>query len=90
MSDTAHAKTSRLVVVVCVHTAAIEVHVVCVGRIVLCRRPIVSVCTGVLQRTGRVVSSTDSGKLYKQTFATCRTGRVARIASYVNEPEMEW
>ena len=63
LADTAHAKSVRLVGVVRIHTAAIEVHVVCVGRIVLCRRPIAPVRTGDFERTGRVVTLTDSGKL---------------------------
>ena len=68
MADTAHAKSVRLVGVVRIHTAAIEVHVVRVVSIrrALHRRPIVPVRTGILQRTGRVVAVTDSGKLYSR------------------------
>ena len=73
LSDTAHATTVRLVAVARVHTAAIEVQTVRVGGAVLRRRPIVSVRTGFVQRTGRVVAVADSGKLQqlrkdKQTF----------------------
>ena len=63
MADTAHAKSVRLVGVVRVHIAAVEVHVVRVAGIILRRRPILTVRTGDLKRTGRVVTLTDSGKL---------------------------
>ena len=64
MADTAHATTVRLVAVARVHTAAIEVQTVRVVSIVLHGRPIVSVRTGIVQRTGRVVVAVpDSGKL---------------------------
>ena len=69
MADTAHAKAVPLIVVVArIHAAAIEVHVVRVVRVVLCRRPIVSVRTGIVQRTVRVVSVTDSGKLAADVY----------------------
>ena len=73
MADTAHAIAVPLIVCVRVHIAAIEVHDVRVGRVVLRRRPIVPVRTGIVQRTVRVVAETDSGKLQssrvnKQTF----------------------
>ena len=64
LADTAHAKAVTLVRVVHVHIAAIEVHTVRVVSIVLRGRPIVSVRTGIVQRTGRVgVTVADSGKL---------------------------
>ena len=55
-ADTAHAKSVLLIVGVHVHTAAIEVHVVRVGRTALLRRPIVAVRTVIVQRTVRVVT----------------------------------
>ena len=68
MADTAHATAVLLIVTIHAHTAAIEVHVVRVVSIrrALHRRPIVPVRTGILQRTGRVVAVTDSGKLYSR------------------------
>ena len=64
MADTAHATTSRLIVVVRIHATAIEVHIIRVVRVVLIRRPIVAVRTGIVQRTGRIVIAVpDSGKL---------------------------
>ena len=55
LADTAHAKAVTLVAVtVHAHTAAIEVHVVRVVGTALRRRPIVSVRTGIVQRTGRI------------------------------------
>ena len=66
LADTAHAKAVLSVGIVRVHTATIEVHLVRVGRAVLRRRPIVAPRTGILQRTGRVVAVTDSGKLYSR------------------------
>ena len=53
-ADTAHAKSVLLIVGVHIHTAAIEVHVVRVVGTALRRRPIVSVRTGIVQRTGRI------------------------------------
>ena len=66
LADTAHAKSVLLVVpVIRIYTAAIEVHIVRVVRVVLHGRPIVPVRTVVVQRTGRiVVTLTDSGKLH--------------------------
>ena len=66
-ADTAHAKSVPLIVVVArINAATIEVHVVRVGGAVLHGRPIVAPRTGILQRTGRVVTVTDSGKLYSR------------------------
>ena len=72
----------RLVAVARVHTAAIEVQTVRVVSIVLRGRPIVSVRTGIVQRTGRIVVAVPySGKLQygdgnEQTFTKGDTGRV--------------
>ncbi len=82
LADTAHAKAVTLVRVVHVHIAAIEVHTVRVVSIVLRGRPIVSVRTGIVQRTGRIVVAVPySGKLQygdgnEQTFTKGDTGRV--------------
>ncbi len=86
LADTTHAPTVLLVVPIHVQTAAIEVQVVRVVRIVRNRRPIAPVLTRVVQRTGRiVVAVTDSGKLQnrtrsKQAFTLSRT----RDASHCN------
>ena len=52
LADTAHAIAVPSVGSVRVHTAAIEVQIVCDVRVVLCRRPIAPVRTGFVQRTG--------------------------------------
>ncbi len=64
--------------IVRVHTATIEVHLVRVGRAVLRRRPIVSVRTGIVQRTVRVVAVPDSGKLH---IAEDKTSRLLQKAT---------
>ena len=62
-ADTAHANAVLLIVVACrEHTVGVEVHIVRVGRTVLLRRPIVSACTVVVQRTVRAATEADSGK----------------------------
>ncbi len=64
LSDTAHAKSVSLIIVVRIHAATVEVHTVRVVRVVLHGRPIVALRTGVVQRTGCVVVTVpDSGKL---------------------------
>ncbi len=85
MADTAHAKAVTLVRVVHVHIAAIEVHTVRVVSIVLRGRPIVSVRTGIVQRTVRVVAVSDSGKLYSRRLHYALRDVVPNCL-YVNEP----
>ena len=66
MADTAHATAVLLIVTIHAHTAAIEVQVVrvvSIGR-TLHGRPIATVRTGFVQRTGRIAVS-DSGKLQR-------------------------
>ena len=83
MADTAHANAVLLIVGVSrIHTATIEVQTVRVVSIVLHGRPIATVRTGFVQRTGRIaVAVPYSGKLQygdgnEQTFTKGDTGRV--------------
>ncbi len=86
MTDTAHAKSVRLITTaVHIHTAVIEAHIVRTAGTALYRRPIVSVCTGVLQRTVRVVAVSDSGKLYSRRLHYALRDVVPNCL-YVNEP----
>ena len=85
MADTAHAKAVTLVAVCYGHAATVEVQMVRVVSIGLCGRPIVSVCTGVLQRTVRVVAVSDSGRLYSRRLHYALRDVVPNCL-YVNEP----
>ena len=85
-ADTAHAKSVPLIVVVRgFHTATIEVHTVRVVRVVLSRRPIVAVRTGIVQRTGRVVAVPDSGKLEADVYIWSDGTMSPYVACYINE-----
>ncbi len=77
LADTAHATTACLSVVARIHTAAIEGHVVRVGRTTLLGRPIVTVRTIAVQRTGRVIPVPDSGKL--QLITTACKGKITVV-----------
>ena len=67
MTDTAHAKSVPLIVVVArINAATIEVHVVRVVGTSLYGRPVVAVRTGIFQQTVGVVTVADSGKLYSR------------------------